>query len=192
MKTPAIDLSAVTQAREALASAECALLAMRERLSAAEEQADARQAEQQGLELARRQAVIAGSGEIEALEALNIARAASAAAREVVELLTEVVRDPEADVLEAEANLLAALESARFTRYTNAKAELVAAILRLGPTYEASASAVGMAWGTPGLMLADLAERDLVGCWIKSQPPAGLAGNHKSATLTDEQRGTAR
>jgi hypothetical protein len=34
MKTNAIDLTAVTQAREALASAESRLLAMRERLSA--------------------------------------------------------------------------------------------------------------------------------------------------------------
>jgi hypothetical protein len=192
MKTNAIDLTAVTQAREALASAESRLLAMRERLSAAEEQADARQAEQQCLELARRQAVIAGSGEIEALEALNIARAASADARERVEMLATAARDPERDVLDAEANLMAALESARFTRYTNAKAELVAAILRLGPTYEASALSLGLAWGTVGKMLGDLGERDLAPLWIKSPPPAGLAGNHKSATLSEEQRRAAR
>jgi hypothetical protein len=192
MKNPAIDLSAVTQAREALASAESRLLAMRERLANAQEQADARQAEQQALELARRQAVIAGSGEDAALEALNIARAASADARERVEMLATAARDPERDVLDAEANLLAALESARFTRYTNAKAELVAAILRLGPTYEASALSLGLAWGTVGKMLGDLGERELAPLWVKTPPPAGLAGNHKSATLTDEQRTAAR
>jgi anaerobic glycerol-3-phosphate dehydrogenase len=192
MKTNAIDLTHVTQAREALASAECALLAMRERLSAAEEQADARQAEQQGLELARRQAVIAGSGEIEALEALNIARAASADARERVEMLAEVVRDPERDVLEAENDLLESLEAARFVRFQAAKKELVTAILKTAPEFQSAALGIGMAWPTPGRMLDYLGENDIGPLWVKVQPPASLAGNHKSATLTEEQRRAAR
>jgi hypothetical protein len=192
MKTNAIDLPHITQAREALASAESRLLAMRERLSAAEEQANYRQAEQQAREADRRRAVLAGVGEDAALEALTAARAASADARERVEMLAEVVRDPEADVLEAEASLRDALEAARFVRFQAAKKELVTALLKLGPEYEASAAAVGMAWGTPGRMLADLAERDLVGCWIKTQPPAALAISHKSATLSEEQRRAAR
>jgi hypothetical protein len=120
-------------ARDALASAECShSWPCVSGSPMPKEQADARQAEQQGLELARRQAVYCGFWRRRRPRGAEHARAASADARERVEMLADRGRDPERDVLEAEHDLLAAM-SAPGSSGSHREAELVAAILRSAP-----------------------------------------------------------
>ena len=183
-----LDLSAVTQGREALAAAEDRLRAMRERQAAAVERVAARQAEILALGAARRSAVVYGQGEEEARSALASARVALEQDQEDVEFLAQAAHDLESAVIQAEGELLVELERVRMDRFEVAKKELSAAILRLGPQYQVASLGVGLAWPTLGRMLADLGDRDLAPLWQKSQPIEELVARHKSQLVSEDRR----
>lgn len=188
MKTPALDLAPVVTARENLKKAEADLLAMRERQAAAVEKVAARQAEILALGTARRQAVVAGQGEEEARSALAAARVGLEQDQEDVEFLGQAAYELEDAIIAAETALLAELERVRMDRFETAKKALSDVILRHGPAYQAAALGVGMSWGTPGRMLADLGDRDLSQFWQKSQPPEELIARHKSSLIDEDRR----
>ncbi len=192
MKTPALDLAPVTAGREALASAEAHLVAMRERLEVARQLVDTRQAEQREAEEARRTAVIAGMDDEPAVRELVNARIRAEDAREKVGLLNDAVRQAEDEVIAAENALLLTLDAARLARYEATKAELVAAILKAGPPFRAAAIGVGQSWWTVGMMMSDLGQRDAAPLWKDCPPIEELARSHKSFTITEERRGPPR
>lgn len=186
MKNP--DLGSITLARENLKKAEADLLAMRERQAAAVEKVAARQAEILALGTARRQAVVSGAGEEEARSALAAARVGLEQDQEDVEFLGQAAYELERVVIQAEGELLAELERVRMDRFEAAKKALSDVILRHGPAYQAAALQIGMAWGTPGRMLADLGDRDLSQFWQKSQPPEELIARHQSSLIDEDRR----
>ena len=187
-----LDLSAVVQGRENLASAEAHLVAMRERLEVARQLVDTRQAEQREAEEARRTAVIAGMDDEPAVRALTNARILAEDAREKVGLLTSAVNEAESAVIQAEGELLAALDGARLAKYEATKAELVAAILKHGPPCRAAGIGVGQSWWTVGMMMGSIGERDVAPFWKDAEPVAELAKTHKSSIITEERRGPPR
>ena len=185
-----LDLSAVTQGREALAAAEDRLRAMRERQAAAVERVAARQAEILALGAARRSAVVAGQGEEEARSALASARLALEQDQEDVEFLAQAAHDLESAVIDSENALLVELERVRLAQYESAKKALSDSILKLGPVYQSAALSIGLAWPSLGRLLSDLADRDLGPFWQKTQPIEELVARHRSS-LIDEDRRTA-
>lgn len=187
-----LDLSAVVQGRENLASAEAHLVAMRERLEVARQLVDTRQAEQREAEEARRTAVIAGMDDEPAVRALTNARILAEDAREKVGLLTSAVNEAESAVIQAEGELLAALDVARQERYEETKKALVDAILKYGPPFRVAAQATGQAWWHTGQMLGDVGERFVAAHWRDAEPVAELAKTHKSSIITEERRGPPR
>lgn len=192
MKTPALDLAPVTAGREALASVEAHLVAMRERLEVARQLVDTREKEQQACEAARRQVVISGEDDEPAVRALTNARILSEDARERLALLTAAVTEAEDSVLGSEAELLLALDVARQERYEETKKALVDAILKYGPPFRVAAQATGQAWWHTGQMLGDVGERFVAAHWRDAEPVAELAKTHKSSIITEERRGPPR
>lgn len=182
-----LDLSAVSAARADMTAAERELVAMRERLASASDKViDAKVAITQRQEM-RRQAVVTGSDTAAATHNLEDARRALAIACDDVDLLTQAEEELELAVVVAEVALLDAMTEARHIRYEDAKAELEAAISRYAPPFRTAALGVGVAWQTPGAMLADIGSRDIAIGWTTT-PDELRANGHKSDLVTEDSR----
>jgi hypothetical protein len=187
-----LDLSAVTAARAALSDTEYELTRIRGSLAIARDRVKDCGVAVGGKEEQRRQVLLAGTDPAAALAEMEQARHALSIAQEDVALLTSAAAEREQAVLEAEHALEAAMTAAWAEQFATTKRELIDAILRIGPAFQAAQVRLGQGRPTVGMMLGDLGEYDLAPLWIKSPPPPGLEGGHRSAILTDEQRSAAR